>query len=189
MKRPTVPVDDRAEARVAAAFGVDRAQRLDLRSALLHAVILEMRRDHAYAAERRAHDRFQRDARHAVDARIDGVRQQMPEHLADRITGEDHVAEVASAAFLRRNVDCNTGHRLVLRQQPGERGELILAPAPRQPRIGKIVGDLLQAEHVEIGDRLGMLDDPRRVDLVIDAATPLSIPGDELHLIPARMKD
>src|SRR5437773_56685 len=115
MKRAAFPVDDRAEARVAAAFGVDRAQRLDLRSALLHAVILEMRRDHAYAAERRAHNRFQRDARHAVDARIDGVRQQMPEHLADRITGEDHVAEVASSAFLLRIVDFYTGDRLEIR--------------------------------------------------------------------------
>ena len=113
MERPALPVDDRAQARMAAALGIDHAQRLDLRGSFLQAVILEMRRDHPYGSEGRAHDRFQRDARHAVEAGIDRVGQQMPEHLADGITGEDHVAEVASAAFLGRHVDGDAGHRLI----------------------------------------------------------------------------
>ena len=73
--------------------------------------------------------------------------------------------------------------------KPREFGELVLAPAAAQQRIRKVVGDLLQTEHVEIANGLGVLDDPCRIDFAVDAPTPLHIPGNELHRIPARMKD
>ena len=122
----------------------------------------------------------------------------MPEHLADGKTREDHVPEVAPAASLGRNVDSDPGHRQVAGQPPREFVELILAATARKPRVREIVGDFLQAQHVEIGERLGVLHDARRIDLTVDAAAPLDVPGDELHgssvpryfyLIPARMND
>ena len=53
----------------------------------------------------------------------------------------------------------------------------------------KIVGDFLQAQHVEIGLALGLGHDARRVDFAVNPAAPLHIPRYELHRIPARMKD
>src|SRR4029077_11655242 len=61
--------------------------------------------------------------------------------------------------------------------------------AAGKPWIGEVVGDLLHAKDVEIGKRLRVPHDACRVDPLVDAAAPLRIPGDELHLIPAHMKD
>src|SRR5579864_3738793 len=113
----------------------------------------------------------------------------MAEHLPDREAREDHVAEVAPAAFLRRYVDRDAGHRLEPWQPPAELRKLILAAASRKPRIRKIVGDFLQAEHVEIGDFPRLPDYPRQINLLVDAAAPLRIPSNQLHLIPALMND
>src|SRR5438309_8494984 len=96
---------------------------------------------------------------------------------------------MAPAALLVRHVDDGSGHGCVSWQARRDLRELILAPASRQTRIGKVVGDLLQAKDIEIGDGQGVLDDAPRIDLAIDAAAPLGVPGDELHLIPARMND
>src|SRR5271169_1688061 len=113
----------------------------------------------------------------------------MPEHLADGIARENHVAKMAPPAACRLDIDGDPGHRLVTWQKMGQLGELVLTPAARQPRIRKIVGDFLQAKDIKICDRPRLPDDPRGIDPPVDAATPLRIPGNELHLIPALMKD
>ena len=40
----------------------------------------------------------------------------------------------------------------------------ISKPSSREARIGKIVGDFLEAQYVEVGKRAGVLDDARRLD-------------------------
>ena len=92
-------------------------------------------------------------------------------------------------AIVRRYVDGHARHRRVARQEPRELGKLVFAATAGKPRRGIIVGDLLQTQDVEIGDRLRMPHDAGRIDFAIDAAAPLNVPGDELHLIPARMND
>ncbi len=71
----------------------------------------------------------------------------------------------------------------------GEHGELVFAGAAAEPRVGEVVGDLLQAQHVEIGDALRLGDDARRIDGEVHAAAPLHVPRHQLHRIPARMND
>jgi hypothetical protein len=66
------------------------------------------------------------------------------------------------------------------RQQLGEARELVGLVV--EVELREVVGDLLQAEHVEIRHLPGMGDDPRRVDAIVHAACPLDIPGDQLHL-------
>ncbi len=96
---------------------------------------------------------------------------------------------MAPPAVACLDVDRDPGHRLIAGQQTGQLGELVLTSAAGQSRIGKIVGDLLQAEDIEIRDRPHLPDDPCRIDAPVDATTPLGVPGNELHLIPALMKD
>ena len=189
VKRATASIDDVAQARMATPFRVDRAQRLDLGRSFFRSIVLQMRGDHAHRPERCIDHCFDRDARHAVDARIDGIGQQVPEHLTNRQARKDHVAKMPPLAVLCRNIDSDAGDGQVSGQQPREFGKLILAPAAAQQRIRIVVGDLLQTEHVEIANGLGVLDDPGRIDFAVDAPTPLHIPGNELHRIPARMKD
>src|SRR4029453_86063 len=83
----------------------------------------------------------------------------------------------------------NGGNRNVTRQQRRDRRELVLARAAGKSRVGKIVGDLLQAQHVEVGEALRLGDDPRRIHAAVDAAAPLRVPGDDLHRMPALMND
>ena len=66
--------------------------------------------------------------------------------------------------------------------------ELVFVGVAGEPRIRKVVGDLLQAQHVEVGELPRLGDNARRIDAAIDTATPLDVPLDELHRIPARMK-
>jgi len=105
----------------------------------------------------------------------------MPEHLADRIARQDHVAEVAPSALFGRHIDGDAWHGLVAGKEPRNLRELILAAASGKARIWKIVRNLLQAEHIEIGELACFLHDPCRVDLRIDAAAPLNVPCDQLH--------
>jgi hypothetical protein len=78
-------------------------------------------------------------------------------------------------------------------QQRRECGELVFIGVAGESRIGKVVGDLLQAQDVEIGELFRRGDDPRRVDAAIDTPAPLHIPRDQYHgslsyRMPARMK-
>ena len=59
--------------------------------------------------------------------------------------------------------------------------ELVLALAACEQGIRIVVRDLLQAQDVEVGDPLGVGDHPCRIDLLVHAAAPLHVPGDELH--------
>ena len=105
----------------------------------------------------------------------------MPEDLADGIARENEIAEVASSILAVGHVDDRARDALVSRQMLRELGELVLAAAPGEQWIREIVRDLLQAEHVKVGDRLRVLDDASGIDLTVDAAAPLDIPGDEFH--------
>ncbi len=182
VERSARRIDDRSRRRVTVPLGVDRAQRLDLRAALLLRVVLEMRGDDADLAERRGDDRLDRDSRHPVHAGIDRRRQQMPVDLAHREPRQDHVAEAPAPGALRRMIDGDSGRGGIARKQRRQRSELVVIRVAGEPRIRKIVGDLLQAQHVEVGERARFRDDPLRVDTSVDAAAPLDIPGDEIHL-------
>src|ERR1700687_3928022 len=81
-------------------------------------------------------------------------------------------------------VDPDSGNRDVTRQQRGDGGELVLAGTPREARVRKIGGNLLQAQDVEIGEPLRLAHDPRRIDAAVDAAAPLRVPRDDLHPPP-----
>ena len=105
-----------------------------------------------------------RDARHAGHARIARIRQQVAIHLPHRQPRQDHVAEAAPAAVVARLVDGHAGDRRVAGQQLREALELVLAVAAAEPRVGIVVGDLLQAQHVEIGEARASRDDARRID-------------------------
>ena len=105
MERTAVIHRDAAVARVGVAFGVNRAERLDLRHALQRRIVFEVCRDDAYVAERRRNDRFERNARHSRNAWIARKRQQMPINLFHRIARQDHVAEMAATTIFCRLVD------------------------------------------------------------------------------------
>ncbi len=171
----------RPQPRVRVAVGVDVAQRLDLARALLRRVVLEMGGDHAHVTERRLHDGFDGNPRHALHPWIHRERQQMAERLRHRQARQDHVAEAPSPAVLPRMVRTDAGDGRVLRQQRAEGCELVLVGRARQARIGEVVGDLLQAQHVEVGEAPRLGDDARRIDAPVDAAAPLGVPGDENH--------
>ena len=53
--------------------------------------------------------------------------------------------------------------------------------AARVPRSSGKLSDLLQAQHVEIGDAPRVGHDAGEVAAPIDAESPLDVPGDELH--------
>jgi hypothetical protein len=162
-------------------FGVDRAQRLDLRRTLAKRVVLEMRRDHADVAYIRSYDCLDRDARHARDFMIGRIGKQVPIRLQHRKARQDHVAETTSRSVRSQLVDRHARNRGVAGQQRGEHGELVFPVAAGEERIREVVGNLLQAKDVEVGDALRVGDYARGIDLLVDAAAPLDIPGDELH--------
>jgi hypothetical protein len=62
------------------------------------------------------------------------------------------------------------------RQERRERGELVLVRVAREAGIRKIIGDLLQAQDVEVGQRLRRRDDSCGVDAAVDAPAPLYVP-------------
>ena len=64
-------------------------------------------------------------------------------------------------------------------QQLGDTRELVRGARPAQLR--EVVGHLLQAQHVEIGDAPRIRDDAGEVATPIDAESPLDVPCDELH--------
>ncbi len=70
--------------RVNVTIRLNRAQRLHLRSALLLRIVFEVRGDDANISERRGHDRFDGDAGHTRNSRIDRIGQQVPVHLLYR---------------------------------------------------------------------------------------------------------
>ena len=102
----------------------------------------------------------------------------MPIYLLDRQARQNHVAKAPAATLFRRMIYGDAGHGNELRQQRRKNRELILASGTRQSRIGKVVGDLLYAEDVEISEAPCLGDDPRWIDAAIDTATPLDVPGD-----------
>jgi len=102
-----------------------------------------VRRDHAHFSERRDDGRLQSDARHAVDARIDRKRQQMPEHLPHRQSRSDQVAEVAALPVVARVIDGDAGNRHVAGEERRDRRELVFPGASRESRVGKVGRDLL----------------------------------------------
>src|SRR2546423_9530848 len=60
-----------------------------------------------------------------------------------------------------------------------EERELVAIVVARER--GKIVGDFLHAEDVEVGHRSRMVDQAREVDASVEPTAPLDVPGDELH--------
>ena len=85
-------------------------------------------------------------------------------------------------------VDRHAADRRESGQQRRERRELVLARAAGKARMREVVRDLLQAQHVEIGELLRLGDDPRRIDAAVHTAAPLHVPRDQYHRMPARMK-
>jgi hypothetical protein len=71
---------------------------------------------------------------------------------------------------------------------PGSRQlrELVFSVASR--KAGEIHGDLLQAQHVEIGERAGGVRDAGRVDPAVDPAAPLDVPADQVHRTDRTMR-
>jgi hypothetical protein len=57
---------------------------------------------------------------------------------------------------------------------------LVLAPASVQ--LGEVVGDLLQAQHVEVGNSACIPHDAFEIEPPIHAEAPLNIPGNQPHV-------
>src|ERR1700693_2958154 len=97
-------------------------------------------------------------------------------HRTDGEPREDHVSETPPMAVFRGHVDGDAFHGRIPGKRPRDLGKLIFTAACPEPRVRIIVGDLLQAEDVEIGESPGVLNDARWVDAPVDTATPLNIP-------------
>ena len=81
-----------------------------------------------------------------------------------------------------RMIDRDAADRRETRQQRRKHRELVFAGAARKARIRKIVGDLLQAQHVEVGELLRGGDDARGVDATVHTPAPLHVPGDQITI-------
>jgi len=160
-------------------LGVARAHRLDLRGALQGRVVLQVGGHHPQRPEGRLQAGLEQQSGHAVVVRIGRPGQLHAQHLPHRQAAQDHVAENAPAAVGRGRIDRRAGHCGVAGQQLGQQGELVLAAAACERR--EVRRDLLQAQHVEIGERPRVFDDARRIDAAVHAAAPLDVPGDQLH--------
>ena len=148
--------------------------------------IFEMRCHDAQRAGCGAHVNFRHAARH-IAGRGCVPGQDMAEGLDHRQPRQDHIAETLGpsrrvAQLQRRRFDgCEA------REQGCERRELIaIRPAVE---FGKVIGNFLQAEHVEITHLPRMADDARDIKNAVAAEAPLDVPGDEDHrCLDLRMK-
>ena len=182
LERAAVVLRRAGVARVRRALGVDRAQCLDLRRAPRASVVLEVRRDHAHVAERRADDGLDRDARHAGHARVGRKRQQVARTSASPAAATGSCCRTGGAGRprpdgrpRRRAPPCSPGEvppaaRTGPRPEwPGRRGSGKLSPISCRHSTSKSAR------------RASLRDDPRGVDLLVDTPAPLHVPRDELH--------
>ena len=105
-------------------------------------------------------------------------------YLRDRQPAQDHVAERTPYARGPGCVDGYAADRRMPGQQAGQQVELVLAAAALERR--EVRRDFLQAQHIEVGQRLRVFDDAPRVDTAVDAAAPLDVPGDQFQNKPSR---
>src|SRR3989442_6350129 len=105
----------------------------------------------------------------------------MPHRVADGKARGDEVAEALARAFVAGHIDGRREEHEVPGEFAPERLDLVLALAPGQ--IGEADVDLLQAQHVGVGDAPRLVRDACRVDDAVDAAAPLDVPGDEPHYL------
>jgi len=137
--------------------------------------------DDTDVAARRPHHSLEPDTRHARNARVEWIRQQVVIHLAHRKARKNHVAKTAAPPVVAGMIDRDTRDRDVSGRERSQRGELIFAGAAAEARVRIVVGDFLEAQHVEVGEPLRLGYDPRRVDPFVDTPAPLHIPRNELH--------
>ena len=120
-------------------------------------VVLEMRGDHAHGAERASHARPRRAMR-GMPARRDRAGYGSRWRNTCRTGRRDRIMlpKRRRRAVARRAWSTATpGIARVAGQAASRaRANWFSPPAAAEPRIGKVVGDLLQAEHVEVGDAL-----------------------------------
>jgi len=133
---------------------------------------------HPHRPERRHHHSFDEAPRH-VPGVVCLPRQRPAQDLSDGVTRQHHVAEALAPAVLVRNVERDAFDRRVAGHEPRELRELVRAARPAQLR--EVVGHLLQAQHVEIGEAARVGDDAGEVAAPVRAEAPLDVPGDELH--------
>src|SRR5204863_2874575 len=95
----------------------------------------------------------------------------------------------AAPAVRARVVGADAVDDRVARQKVRERRELVGIVVAFEQRRGKVVRQLLKAQDVEVRELAGMRDHARGVDAAVEAAEPLHVPGNQIHLIPSRMND
>src|ERR1700687_4121352 len=103
----------------------------------------------------------------------------MPAYGKRAIAGKERIAKAPPPGAIAREVCANPFERVVARQQRCEFRELIAIVIALQG--GEIIRDLLQAEHVEIGNSPRGAHDAPEIHAPVEAAAPLNIPGDEPH--------
>ena len=179
---PLVVARRGAQARALVAFAVDLAQALDLRVALQSRPVLEVRRDDAHRA-RTAPARSASTATRGIDD-ADGSAGQGSAWRRTCSTG----SRVAMALPKRRRRAAVAGmvgadavdHRVAGQERRASIANWSASSLPCEERRGKVVGQLLHAEHVEVRERARVRDHARGVDAAVEPEEPLDVPGDEL---------
>jgi hypothetical protein len=99
-------------------------------------------------------------------------------HARHRQPRGDEVAEALALSVGPELVDRGTEETLEARQQRGQLRGLVTGCAGQAVEA---LGDLLQAQHIEVAQHARAVDDALRAHRAVEAATPLRVPGDELH--------
>ena len=120
-----------------------------------------------------------RDALHRCDPRIRGPRERVPSDRLYRQPRGDGVAEPAPASLRRGVIRPDAVEDLEPGQQRREERELVAVVVAGERRVREVVGEFLDAQQVEVGERLRVRDDSRGIDAAIQPAEPLHVPGDE----------
>ena len=172
--------------RVRAGLAVQVDEGLGLRRALARGIELQVRRHHPDRAQRRKQGGAAAHARHRAHAAVGRVGQGVVAHLRHGQARGHQVAEALALAVAAEFFNRGTETDLKARQQLAQPRHLVEAGVAVEARI--VDGHFLQAQHVEVGHRQRFVHHALDADRAVQAAEPLHVPGDEFHLIPARMK-
>src|SRR6202000_892681 len=102
--------------------------------------------------------------------------QQMAQYLYNRQPRQYHVAELPPRSVAGEDIGRRAKSLRITRPQGSQQLRLVFALAAGEARI--IIGDFLQAQHVEISQRACLIDDTPQIDDAVAAASPLDVPGD-----------
>ena len=134
-----------------------------------------MRGHYTQYANVRCHHSFHQHPLHAGCGQFRLPRQQMPPNLTDGKPGKNGIAKKATPATAIRYIRCYAVDRRVAGQSSQQLSYLVFTLAARQ--TGKINRDFLQANDIEVAQLMNRLENARKINPSIHAASPLNIPG------------